>query len=92
MEASRPFHLYSARYRHAGQVYLAQVQAANQEQAAEVLWQAIVGDSPLLAGSGAGLDVEEFQYLGPATEVPYPEVLPDHPALLSVVVLEERRG
>ena len=91
MEAARPFHLYSARYRREGRVYLAQILAADQQQATEVLWQAVVGGSPLLTGSGAGLDVEEFQDLGPATDVPYPEALPDHPALLAVVVLEERR-
>jgi|GEM_PF-3389934 len=91
MEAPRPFHIYSARYRHAGRVYLAQLLAVDQQQATEVLWQGVMGGSPLLAGSGTGLDVEEFQDLGPATEVPYPEVLPDQPALLAVVVLEERR-
>jgi hypothetical protein len=90
MEAPRLFHIYSARYRHAGRVYLAQIMAVDLQQATEVLWQGVVGGSPLLTGSGAGLDVEEFQDLGPATDVPYPEVLPDHPALLAVVVLEER--
>lgn len=91
MEAPRSFHIYSARYRHAGQVYLAQLLAVNQQQATEVLWQRVVGGSPLLAGSGTGLDVEEFQDLGPATAVPYPEVLPEQPTLLAVVVLEERQ-
>ena len=90
MEAPRAFHIYSARYRHEGRVYLAQILAADQPQATEVLWQAVVSGAPLLTGSGAGLDVEEFQDLGPATGVPYPEVLPDHPTLLAVVVLEER--
>lgn len=91
MESPRLFHIYSARYRHAGRICLAQIMAVNQQQATEVLWQSVVGGSPLLAVSGTGLDVEEFQDLGPAADVPYPEVLPEQPTLLAVVVLEERR-
>ena len=91
MEDSQSFHIYSARYQHEGRVYLAQILATDQQQATEVLWQHVMGSSPLLAESGAGLDVEEFKDLGQATDIPYPEILPDQPTLLAVVVLEERR-
>lgn len=88
MEDSCPFHLYSARYRHAGRVCLAHILAADERQATTVLWQEVMAESPLLAGSGATLAVEEIEDMGPAAQaVPYPEVLPDQPALLSVVVL-----
>ncbi len=83
------WHVFGLLYHQAGRTFLAQVQALDAGQAVEVFWQKVLNRSPLIAESGE-IAVEAVDDRGPAADVPFPEALPDHPALLAVAVLEKR--
>lgn len=82
------FSIFGILYHQAGRTFQAQVQARDARQAVEVFWQRIMERSPLV--EGGDIAVEAVDDLGPAGDVPYPEVLPDEPALLAVVELRKR--
>lgn len=88
MDTTPSFSIFGIFYHQAGRTFQAQVQAVDAQQAVEVFWQEVVGQSPLV--DGGDIAVEAVDDLGPAGDVPYPEVLPDHPALLAVVELKKR--
>ena len=71
----------------ANRLFQAQIVAATQDQAREVLWEHILEESPLI-DTGA-VEIVQISALGPVSAVPFPEMLPDHPALLAVAVLEQ---
>ncbi|MEM3554328.1 MAG: hypothetical protein QXU79_00700 [Candidatus Micrarchaeaceae archaeon] len=83
--------IFSVLYCQGGRTFAAEVLARDEREAVEVFWQKAAAGSPLI--DPGDIQVESVEELAPAEAVPYPEALPDGPALLAVVELgksEER--
>jgi hypothetical protein len=82
--------IYSVVYLQDSEVFQAQVVAQNDQQALSLLWKAIVEGSDLLGPSQSPIDVQSIERLAEPDEVPFPEAVPDRPALVAVAHLQRK--
>jgi hypothetical protein len=82
---AKPLGVYSVVYLQDDILHQAQVVARTDDQAVQVLWQAIVDEVPLIGPSQSPIDVQTIERLAERHQMPFPEAVPDHPAVTTVV-------
>jgi hypothetical protein len=84
--------IYAVHYTAGSGAYCAFVTAATQRQAVDVLWKAIVADSPRSPPALQEIVVDRVEPVGSVEELPFPEVVPPEPVVLAVMRLEGTGG
>jgi hypothetical protein len=87
VESPNPYTIFGIQYCQEGQYWYACVQALDELQAVEVLWQAILETSDPCDPSLDTIDVERIDSLTESVNLPFPEVAPKGPGILAVLRL-----
>jgi hypothetical protein len=87
LESPNPYTIFGIQYCQEEQYWYACVQALDELQAVEVLWQAILETSDPCDPSLDTIDVERIDSLTESVNLPFPEVAPKGPGILAVLRL-----
>jgi hypothetical protein len=84
--------IFAVHYKENNESFCAFVTAADQRQAVDVLWLAVVADSAKMEPSFQEIVVDRVGPVGSVEELPFPEAVPAEPVVLAVMRLAGARG